>query len=107
MQKITTHFGEKIYAYSAIFAPVNLKTTIVHDWQFYDESRKQWVSRASLVFDIAGGRQEGYKGYSWMSSLEKGNWRIYVKNLRGQVLGVTRFSVDYQDRIEDFQTLIK
>ena len=106
-QKITTHFGEKIYAYSAIFAPVNLKTTIVHDWQFYDESRKQWVSRASLVFDIAGGRQEGYKGYSWMSSLEKGDWRIYVKNLRGQVLGVTRFSVDYQDRIEDFQTLIK
>lgn len=92
-QKINTHFGEKIYIYSAIFAPVSLKTTIVHDWQFYDESKKEWLSRASLAFDINGGRQEGYEGYSWMSSLQEGKWRVYVKNLRGQVLGMMRFRV--------------
>jgi len=106
-QKVKTHFGEKMYIYSSIFAPISLKTTIVHDWQFYDELKKEWVSRASLVFDISGGRQEGYKGYSWMSSLQEGSWRVYVKNLRGQVLGMTRFEVIHDDKNSDLQDVVK
>ena len=85
--------GEKVYAYNAIFAPANLKTTIVHDWQFYDAARKTWVSESKLSFSINGGRKEGYKGYSWQSNLMPGSWRVYVKNQRGQVLGIVRFTV--------------
>ncbi len=86
--------SEKIYLYNAIFAPANLKTTIVHQWQYYDVLQGKWVDRGNLNFTINGGRQEGYKGYSWQSNLNQGSWRVYVKNPRGQVLAKVIFKVE-------------
>jgi len=82
---------EKIYLYTAIFAPTKLQTTIVHRWQHYDEIKKEWVDMGKLSFNINGGRKEGYKGYSWVSDLAEGRWRVYVQNQRGQVLGLVKF----------------
>ena len=85
--------GSRVYTYTAIFAPSKLHTTIVHHWQYYDVKKKAWVTKAKLPFTIAGGRKEGYKGYSWESNLAPGRWRVSVENLRGQVLGRVRFTV--------------
>jgi len=92
-QTVHTKSGEKIYLYTAIFAPAKLQTTIVHHWQYYDPIKKDWVDRGLLSFAIVGGRKEGYKGYSFESDLEAGAWRIYVENERGQVLGRITFQV--------------
>jgi len=86
--------GQKVYFYTAIFAPVALQTDIVHHWQRYDETKKEWLDAGKLSFKIIGGRKEGYKGYSYQSDLVLGQWRIFVKNQRGQVLGRIRFSVE-------------
>ena len=86
--------GEKIYLYTAIFAPANLETTIVHRWQYYDAAQKKWVDRGKLLFAINGGRKDGYKGYSWQTDLAAGSWRVYVQNQRGQILARVRFNVE-------------
>lgn len=78
---------DPLYAYTAIFAPVDLSTTIVHEWQFYDPSSNQWTTVSSLSFSVSGGRHEGYRGYSRKSHLTPGKWRVNVQTLRGQVLG--------------------
>ncbi len=96
-QTIYAKPGEKIYLYTAIFAPAKLQTTIVHRWQYYDEIKKEWIDKGKLSFIINGGRKDGYKGYSWLSNLAEGKWRVYVQNERGQVLGVVRFSVKNAD----------
>lgn len=83
----------RVYLYTSVFAPAKLKTTVVHHWQYYDESKKEWIIQGKLSFDIAGGRKEGYKGYSFKSNLEEGSWRVFVENQRGQVLGRVRFNV--------------
>jgi hypothetical protein len=92
----TLHFagGGKVYIYTAIFAPAQLNATIVHDWQYYDKTKKTWVDVGELPFTILGGREGGYKGYSWMSNLAFGDWRVYVESARGQVLGKISFTVE-------------
>ncbi len=93
-QTVRVVAGDKIYLYTAIFAPDNLDTIIVDHWQYYDPAQKTWVDKGSLSFAINGGRKEGYKGYSWQSNLPAGAWRVYVKNQRGQVLAKVRFTVE-------------
>jgi len=85
--------ADRVYLYTAIFAPANLQTTIVHHWQYYDEVQKIWVNKGKLPFTINGGRQEGYKGYSYNSNLTPGKWRVSVQTERGQVLAKVQFTV--------------
>ena len=96
--------GERAYVYTSIFAPTALNTTILHHWQYYDEKKKDWVSRDKLSFDITGGRKEGFRGYSSKSTLTPGNWRVYVETQRGQVLGRIKFTVK---RVEKSVELIE
>lgn len=99
--------GQKIYLYTAIFAPAKLQTTIVHHWQYYDQEKKEWTTQDVLSFAIIGGRKEGYKGYSFKSDLALGNWRIYVKNQRGQALGRITFNVERTQEQVNLQEVIR
>lgn len=85
--------GEKIFLYTAIFAPKDLKTKIVHHWQWYDETKGEWVSQNRLVFDLRGGRKTGFRGYSQKSNIRAGKWRIDIETERGQVIGRVRVNV--------------
>lgn len=77
--------GEVAYAYSAVFAPTGLATSIVHEWQRYDEERG-WTTEAALEFPISGGADRGYRGYS-IKSVTPGRWRVNVRTEYGQLLG--------------------
>ena len=99
--------GSVVYFYTAIFAPPKLNTTIVHHWQYYDEEKKDWISKNKLSFSVNGGRKEGYKGYSWNSKLAAGTWRIYVENQRGQVLGRIKFSIENTTAEPKLQEIIR
>jgi hypothetical protein len=86
--------GERVYVFTSIYAPKNLSTPIVHEWQYYDEAKGKWVIKDTLAFNLSGGRQEGFRGYSWkMHNLEEGKWRVYIKTKRGQTLGRVRFNL--------------
>lgn len=86
--------GERVFVFSSIFAPADLNTTIVHDWQYYDENAGEWKSTDKLSYGIAGGRKDGYRGYTLKGSVMPGKWRVDVKTTRGQVLGRLRFRVE-------------
>lgn len=85
--------GTPLYAYSAVFAPVRLATPIVHRWQRYDDSSGKWQTVAAVTFPISGGRDNGYRGYSMLSSITAGEWRVSVETQSGSVLGRERFNV--------------
>lgn len=106
-QKVHVAPGEKTFVYTSIFAPAQLKTTIVHHWLYYDEAKKDWVDKGDLKFTINGGRKEGYKGYSYQSNLAAGKWRVYVENQRGQVLGRVIFTVEKVDAPVALQEIVR
>jgi hypothetical protein len=85
--------GTALYAYSAVFAPVKLTTPIVHKWERYDDVAKKWVTMAAVAFPVSGGRDGGYRGYSELSSVTAGSWRVSIETASGSVLGTERFEV--------------
>jgi hypothetical protein len=88
--------GASVYVYSSVFAPTKLRTTtIVHDWQWFDESKSRWVPLSGIPFSISGGRDEGYRGYTFKSFVPEGTWRVDVETARGQVIGRIKFDVEY------------
>ena len=101
-QTIHTQAGSPVYVYSAIFAPADLNTTIVHHWQYYDEADRKWISKDELSFFISGGSDTGYRGYSVKSSVSEGRWRVDVETKRGQVLGRIPIRIKY---VEDLPAL--
>lgn len=85
--------GDPVYAYSAVFSPSSLNTTIVHEWQYYDGSTNKWVTKGTVTLPIIGGREEGYRTFSMRTNLEVGRWRVNVNTLEGQVIGRMHFTV--------------
>lgn len=85
--------GEPVFFFSAVFAPTKLGTTILHEWQYFNEEQSAWVTTDRLGFQIVGGRDGGYRGYSVKESVAPGRWRVNVITERNQLLGRTTFTV--------------
>ncbi len=106
-QTLHLQAGETVYLYTAIFAPATLNTTIVHQWQYYDVITKKWLTMSNGFFNITGGRQQGYKGYSWFLNPKPGQWRVYVKTPRGQVLGKMNIIIERVQTAPELQETIR
>lgn len=76
--------NDSLYAYSSVFAPTTLQTTIVHRWQWYDPVVGEWITRAAIAYPISGGRDGGYRGYSSVLINEIGKWRVDVETADGR-----------------------
>ncbi|MCC6323651.1 DUF2914 domain-containing protein [Candidatus Nomurabacteria bacterium] len=91
--------GDSVYVYSSVFAPLDINTDIVHDWQYFDTNMKKWVSSTKISFPMIGGGNNGYRGYSYKTNLKDGKWRVRVETVRGQVIGTIHFDVIYTQSI--------
>jgi hypothetical protein len=99
--------GERMYLYTAIFAPADMQATIIHHWQHYDSQKKEWITMAQPALSISGGRKDGYKGYTWTAASLAGKWRVSVENKQGQVLGKISFTVERVAKKVPLQEYIK
>ena len=86
--------GEKVYFFSAVFAPTKINTDIAHRWSYFDEEKDKWIEKSKLNFPIVGGRDGGYRGYSWHGDITSGKWRVEVMTERGQILGRHIFTIE-------------
>ena len=98
---ITLHVPESAdaYVYTAIFAPARLGTEIVHRWEYFDAAKGAWVTKNTTPFPIVGGRDGGYRGYSFTENPKAGRWRVVVETTRGQVVGRAYLTVERPQRI--------
>lgn len=92
-QEVRHRPGTPLYVYSAIFAPIEFSASVVHVWQRYDAETSRWKTEATVAFDVSGGREAGYRGYSLKSDPAPGKWRVLVQTLNGQTIGDLRFNV--------------
>jgi hypothetical protein len=89
--------GDRVYAFSAVFAPTDLSIKVVHNWQYFDEYKKRWVSMSRIPFRIIGGSDGGYRGFSYKTATLQGRWRVDVETERNQVIGRIMFDIVYTD----------
>ncbi len=85
--------NEPIFVFSSVFAPTDLKTPIFHRWSLYDEKSRRWIAKDRLSFSIVGGRDGGYRGYSYKQNVGTGKWRVDVVTKRNQLIGRITFTV--------------
>lgn len=85
--------GDTVFAFAAIFAPTRLKKEIHHAWRYYDEAQGAWVTSDEMRYRVVGGRDGGYRGYTFKRNLRPGRWRVDVRTDDGKTLGRIRFEV--------------
>lgn len=89
--------GDSVSAYSSVFAPTALATTIVHRWEWYDPEQKEWVDKANIAYPITGGRDGGYRGYSTIFAGTEGKWRVNVETIDGRRIARLSFYIKRVD----------
>ncbi len=95
--------GEPIYCFTAVFAPVTLKTTVYHHWFHRSDKGKPFSHADKIPLKIAGGREGGYRAYTFKQGLDPGDWRVDIETEDGRVIG--RVAVRVEDRRERRQLL--
>lgn len=84
---------ENVYAFSTIFAPTDIKKSIFHRWKWYNNNTGHWETVEDIGYDITGGRDGGYRGYTYKSNVAQGTWKVEVITEEELVLGVIDFKV--------------
>ncbi len=83
---------QRIYLYSAIYAPDKMQLDIAHKWRRKNEETNRWETVANIPFSVTGGRDIGYRWYTFYT-VYPGQWRVDIKTEKGQIIGVKNFYI--------------
>ncbi len=94
-EELTLLPDQKIFCYSSIFAPQGLKTKLFHRWQILQKSKKDdtWLTQSYIGFEVNGGRDGGYRGYTYKQNIRAGAWRVVVETENGKTIAVHNFKL--------------
>jgi hypothetical protein len=92
--------NEPIYCFTAVFAPVDLNTTIYHHWYFRPNSNKRFTHADRIPIKINGGREGGYRAYTFKQRLDPGDWRVDVETEDGRIIGRVSVRVEEQGDVQ-------
>ena len=84
--------GERLYGVSAVFAPLGVTALLEHRWEVSDAGGWRLVYRNS--FQSTGGRERGFRGYSWVLNPQPGEWRLIVATQDGRTIATLPVTVE-------------
>lgn len=85
--------GDSVFAYTSIFAPTDLDKTVAHRWKWYNTETSEWEISDEIEYEVKGGRDGGYRGYTFKTNLHPGYWEIDVITKEGLILGTIDFQL--------------
>lgn len=86
--------GDRVYCFASVFAPTAFSLDIYHRWERYNEETKAWEEHGRIAYRIDGGRDGGFRGFTYIDRGSPGKWRCSVETGRGQVLGRDTFRIE-------------
>jgi len=78
--------GGKLFGVSAVFAPLGVTAALEHRWEVREKDGWRQVYRTR--FHSSGGRERGFRGYSWVLNPQPGEWRLIVATQDGRTIGI-------------------
>ncbi|MGE5471460.1 MAG: DUF2914 domain-containing protein [Bacteroidota bacterium] len=92
-QAATVHVaeGERLYGVSAVFAPLGVTAALEHRWEIREAGG--WRVAARSHFQSTGGRERGFRGYSWVLGPPPGDWRFIVATQDGRTIAILPLTV--------------
>ncbi len=91
-QHFVSRPGDKIYVFTRVFAPGGFEEEVILNWNVWDE-RRGWQSSDKIALKTTGGREEGYRGFTYKSFYTPGKWLIKVQNRHELEIGRIYFTV--------------
>jgi len=85
--------GGRLYGVSAVFAPLGVTAALEHRWEASDGNGWRLVYRRP--FQTTGGRDRGFRGYSWVLNPQVGAWRLVVATQDGRTINILRIQVEH------------
>lgn len=84
--------GERLYGVSAVFAPLGVTARLEHRWEVSEAGGWRIVYRNR--FQSTGGRERGFRGYSWVLNPQPGTWRLIVATQDGRTIATLPITVE-------------
>lgn len=84
---------ERVYVFTSVFVPNGITTTIRHRWEKWDATRGEWADAGVVPFRINGGREGGYRGYTYKQNATPGEWRVTAEAESGAAIGIVVFEI--------------
>jgi hypothetical protein len=84
--------GDKIYFYSQIYSPARISDKIMVHW-FKEDSLGNWRSMDKVPVNIKGGREKGYRIFTFKSNYDAGEWKIVVETSTGVEISRLYFKI--------------
>lgn len=82
---------DKIYIFTSIFAPTDLNKKVYHLWKRYNPKTDTWDVTDKIGFTVVGGRNRGFRGFSYKNNIAEGEWKVEVVTEEGLIIGVLDF----------------
>ena len=92
---VTVPEGERLYGVSAVYAPLRVAADLEHRWEVRENGSWRVVYRDR--FRSTGGRERGFRGYSWVLNPTPGDWRFIVGTQDGRTIGQLQVRVERGD----------
>lgn len=95
---------DKIFVFTSIFAPTDLDKKVYHVWHKFNPKTDEYDVTDRIGFEITGGRNDGYRGYSLKQNISEGEWKVDVVTEEELIIGVVKFML-YKDENESTTVL--
>ena len=88
--------GDRLFTFFRVFAPRGFHDEIRVAW-LYRPPGAAWTDAGDLPIAVTGGREGGFRGYSYKQKWQPGDWRVMVKSIDGREIGRRTFAVRMDD----------
>lgn len=86
--------GTNVYVFTSIFAPTDLQKSVSHRWKWKDPDTGEWQIADNIGYEITGGRDKGYRGFTYKNNINEGIWKVDVITEEGLILGIIDFEIE-------------
>lgn len=92
--------GDKVYIFARVFAPGGFQGQVVVHWQYYEQAQG-WMTTDRIPLTIGGGRTEGYRGFTYKSSIRPGSWRVMIETPQRFEIGRISFDIEEDQKTSE------
>ncbi|MFH1619393.1 MAG: DUF2914 domain-containing protein, partial [bacterium] len=77
--------GDKIYCWVSVFSPTRFRERLGVHWRFHEPDG--WSKPETIPLPITGGRDGGWRGFTFKANYKPGRWRVEIVTSDGRELG--------------------
>lgn len=88
---------DSVFVFTSIFSPNDIKKKVFHEWFHYDDQTEDWELTDKIGYTIQGGRNNGFRGYTYKTHLVEGEWKVEVVTEEELIIGVLNFKINLHD----------